>query len=94
MYKGEEKTPLYCGYSSGHLKLVNFQNRGHVRGGARGAVAPLSFWDLLNKILKKVPIGIRLLGKKNFCPPKFKMLTWPLLFCKMGVKGEGGLKNL
>ena len=36
-------------------------------GGTWGAVAPLSFWDLLNRFYKK-----------NFRSPKFKMLTWPL----------------
>ena len=32
-------------------------NRALVRGGARGAVAPPSFWNLPNRISKKIPIS-------------------------------------
>ena len=32
-------------------------DRGLVRGAARIAAAPLSFWELLNRISKKVPIN-------------------------------------
>jgi hypothetical protein len=37
-------------------------------GGVRGADAPPSFWDLLNRFPKKVPIGRPLLGIFFFAP--------------------------
>ena len=68
-----------------HHLVLHFQNytnvllyRGHVRGGARGAMAPPSFQDLLSRIFEKVSIGQSLLNKKYFRSPKIKMLTWPL----------------
>ena len=39
------------------LKFLSIVNRALVRGGARGAVAPPRFWDLLNRISKKIPIS-------------------------------------
>ena len=51
-----------------YSRIKNILSRGLVRGGARGAVAPLSFWDLLDRISKKVPINQPLLSKKKFAP--------------------------
>ena len=60
------------------FKKKTASNRALVRGGARGAVAPPSFWDLLNRISKMLSISRPLLGKKKFRSPKFIMLTRPL----------------
>ena len=42
--------------NSNYDKYDNYKDdenyRGHIKGGAKGAVAPLTFWDLLNRISK------------------------------------------